>query len=103
MELVEPSLDDTEYFHRSTVDAFESAVHSLIDRQNSVLLWREYLLHLRLRATQSYENLSSYFSCTKRCLQAVDYRLVHDHLVSGKSKYYNDYSFHNEVHLNAVL
>ncbi len=95
VEIVETS-NDVDGFHQTTVDAFESAVHSLLDKESSILLWRQYLLHLRFNAGLSYENWSMYLSSTKRCLQAVDNQLFVP-ITDFKQRQCNEYSFHNEV------
>ena len=97
VELTAHSSLSGEFYHQTAVDAYESAVHSLLDRDSTIAVWKEYLSHLRSISSNSTESLSQHFSCTRRCLQAVEFSLINSHAESGQQDHYEDYTFHNEV------
>lgn len=78
--------------------AFETAVHSPLDRQDVQTLWTEYLFYQRdkaLRKEQSSPLLRQSMSeLVNRCLMSV---CTSSSLPHSSSSVWQDYRFHNQV------
>ena len=81
----------------STVSAFETAVHSPLERQDVQTLWTEYLFYQRSKASQSKQSMDELIN---RCLMSVS---THSSLPHSSSAVWQDYRFHNQVRLERHL
>ena len=97
VELTAESSPSGEVHHQTAVDVYESAIHSLLDRDSSIAVWKEYLSYLGSVSLSSSENMNLYLNCTRRCLQAVEFSRINSHTDLGQLDHYEDYRFHNEV------
>ena len=77
----------------SAVSAFETAVHSPLERQDVQTLWTEYLFYQRSKASQSKQSMDELIN---RCLMSVS---THSSLPHSSSAVWQDYRFHNQVRL----
>ena len=75
----------------SVASAFETAVHSPLERQDVQTLWTEYLFYLRSKASQSKQSMDELIN---RCLMSVS---THSSLPHSSSTVWQDYRFHNQV------
>jgi len=75
----------------SAVSAFETAVHSPLERQDIQTLWTEYLFYQRSKALQSKQSMDELIN---RCLMSVS---THSSLPYSSSAVWQDYRFHNQV------
>ena len=75
----------------TTESAFETAVHSPLDRQDVQTLWTEYLFYQRSRASRDSHSMDE---LVNRCLMSVS---THSSLPHSSSAVWQDYRFHNQV------
>lgn len=75
----------------SIASAFETAVHSSLERQDVQTLWTEYLFYQRSKASQSKQSMNELIN---RCLMSVS---THSSLPHSSSAVWQDYRFHNQV------
>lgn len=71
--------------------AFETAVHSPLDRQDVQTLWTEYLFYQRSKASQDKNSIDELIN---RCLMSVS---TSSSLPHSSSAVWQDYRFHNRV------
>lgn len=90
--LLEISLPATSMWDNlSAASAFETAVHSPLERQDVQTLWTEYLLYQRSKASQGKHCMDE---LVNRCLMSVS---THSSLPHSSSAVWQDYRFHNQV------
>ncbi|KAL9984828.1 hypothetical protein ACROYT_G007164 [Oculina patagonica] len=71
--------------------AFETAVHSALDRQDVQTLWTEYLFYQKSKAAEDKQSMDE---LVDRCLISVS---THSSLPHSSSAVWQDYRFHNQI------
>lgn len=83
--------------------AFETAVHSPLDRQDIQILWTEYLLYQRSKVLKRDKSSSvpgqSMDELVNRCLMSVS---TSSSLPHSSSAVWQDYRFHNQVSYDKI-
>ena len=83
--------------------AFETAVHSPLDRQDIQILWTEYLLYQRSKVLKRDKSSSvsgqSMDELVNRCLMSVSTSSSFPH---SSSAVWQDHRFHNQVSYNKI-
>ncbi len=75
MELtIPPSSVETELFHQSAEEAYESAVHNVLSPEGHRAVWREYIDYLRSKGVRTAEGFKKLLDIVQRCVLDVDWR-----------------------------
>ena len=102
--LLEISPPTSSEWNNLTPDAaFETAVHSPLDRQDIQILWIEYLLYQRSKVLKRDRSSSvqgqSMDELVNRCLMSLS---TSSSLPHSSSAVWQDYRFHNQVSYNKI-